>query len=405
MMTQMTSLLVLVAVLVCSHAQFDQDQSSKTIVNSTNDIELSIRQEPNTQDLNVYAIPVGQGDCTIIQCPNGNIVVLDCGSSGGNRVTPQQIQDALGDLINQVVAVIITHPDSDHFNYLYQINWNLDNIRAVIIGGVLDDYNRPRSPKFDEIYNWLLRFGGRLATVNNRAGMLPCIGDCTTAPGTNFCENQNIVFNILAANIGPSSNEKSIVMKVIMLVNQWSILLPGDIEGGAANTIATDPGVRPQLHSTVYKIAHHGASRLANSQVWLDPIKPMHAFASSGYNFGSCRHPRCETINRLNTVGTIAMAPPHAFYCGNPRGVMPMQYEDFTESIFETSPNSNTICLLTYTSAGMGKYDCNQILQPTNDFGDDEDCPDEDEEINGAVTAVANYSVFLSALFCLALKF
>lgn len=41
---------------------------------------------PDPTYLQIYALPVGQGDCTIIQCPgSGAIIVLDCGSCGGNN--------------------------------------------------------------------------------------------------------------------------------------------------------------------------------------------------------------------------------------------------------------------------------------------------------------------------------
>ena len=31
--------------------------------------------------LHIYALPVGQGDGTVIQCPNGDITIVDLGSS------------------------------------------------------------------------------------------------------------------------------------------------------------------------------------------------------------------------------------------------------------------------------------------------------------------------------------
>lgn len=57
--------------------------------------------------------------------------------------------------------------------------------------------------------------------------------------------------------------------------DQFSMLLAGDVEGSAATSIANTLGAR--LQSTVYKIAHHGASKLANSVTWLTPIKPYSA--------------------------------------------------------------------------------------------------------------------------------
>ena len=63
--------------------------------------------QPATDNMEIYAIPVGQGDCTLIQCPTGELVVNDCGSSGGNRVSPQNIQAALGTRINPFLFPIL----------------------------------------------------------------------------------------------------------------------------------------------------------------------------------------------------------------------------------------------------------------------------------------------------------
>ncbi len=253
----------------------------------------------------------------------------DCGSSGGNRYRPQHIEAYLGNRIGDVVAVLISHPDRDHFNYIPFINWTVQNIQAVIIGGVLQDYNRT-STDFRAIYNWLTNFNsaGRMYVVS---GGTPCIGNCTVPGGINFCIN----FNILAANVRSQSNQKSIVMKVTF--GAFNALLPGDMEGPASTVIAGDATVRPLLRSYIYKIAHHGASRIANSPAWLAPISPQLAFASSGYNFGNCKHPRCDTIKRLLALNTLAATTPHNIYCGNTGG--PRTINGFAYHIYETSPN------------------------------------------------------------------
>ena len=63
---------------------------SLTEFDSVEKIKLGLKESNDL--LNVYALPVGQGDCTIIQCPNGNLVVVDCGSTGGyHRLQPIQI--------------------------------------------------------------------------------------------------------------------------------------------------------------------------------------------------------------------------------------------------------------------------------------------------------------------------
>ena len=34
-------------------------------------------------ELAIHFIDVGQGDCTLVECPNGETVLIDCGTSGG----------------------------------------------------------------------------------------------------------------------------------------------------------------------------------------------------------------------------------------------------------------------------------------------------------------------------------
>ena len=383
--------LTVVAMFAWGNAQsssLGENNSSIEVVNSIDDIHFTL-QSPSIDRLTIYALPVGQGDCTLIQCPNGNLIVLDCGSSGRrqHRLTPTQIQTYLNPMIRQgkVKAIIITHADWDHFSYLPQIQWNLESIQAVIIGGTLQDYTR-FNPQRTDIHNWLRNFQNRqtLFTVNNGER---CIGECPMQIGLAFCQNPNIRLDILAANVHNQPNEKSIVMTV-SVNNGWSALLPGDMEGPAATQIANAIG--PQLQSTVYKMAHHGASTRANQPDWLERIRPRIAFASSAYNFGNCRHPRCETIGRLVTLNTIPQGvQPHPFYCGN-RNVPPSTSNQFMMSMYVTNPTPNVLCLLKYSSMGDSGSNCWLVQQlpieeagedkPSSDDDDDDECPSDGEE-------------------------
>jgi beta-lactamase superfamily II metal-dependent hydrolase len=362
------------------------------IMNSAEDLQTKIPGPSHY--LQVYALPVGQGDCTIIQCPhNGNIVVVDCGSNGGTRHTPNSIENYLGDHIDKVVAIIVTHSHKDHYNYLDQIHWNYDSIRDVIIGGNLKDYEC-KSPHND-FHSWLLQLYFeyyKLRWINNGQPCIKGVKDCvvttdTTIFNTNFCNDEKIIFDILAANVQPSEkpepNEKSIVMKVTdTRVNvdgkYWSMLLPGDIEGEAACIIASKLG--GHLQSYVYKMAHHGACSKANKLIWLQPIQPRQAFASSGFYFRNCNHPRCTTINRIKGLDTIKMEQnPHHLYCGtkNQKKDVHTYYH-----IYETSPAKNVECVLKYTSQGHFDSACNQY-NPENYYKfaqlpyEDDDCNDQ----------------------------
>ena len=253
----------------------------------------------------------------------------------------------------------------------------LNIIQNVIIGATPNKYNDQR------ILDWLEHFHnqGKLKLVSDGNG---CIGNCIVNGGLNFCNNQNIRFDILAANVvldnRPYTNQMSIVMKVS--ANIFTALLPGDMEGPVASLIAERLG--QQMQSAIYKIAHHGASRLANKQDWLAPIQPKTAFASSGYNFGNCRHPRCEAICNLMPLGVTnikADSEPHTFYCGNYPG-NPVQRQDYRYSIYETTPTANTMCIIKYSSDFRVSNDCNQVQEMSISGSvvddDDDECSEEE---------------------------
>ena len=71
-------------------------------------------------------LAMGQGDCVIIRCPNGKVVMVDCGSKAyldyGLTVNAQQIIRAIcKDNANKIDALIFTHHDKDHYNVLKTI--------------------------------------------------------------------------------------------------------------------------------------------------------------------------------------------------------------------------------------------------------------------------------------------
>lgn len=72
---------------------------------------------------------MGQGDCILIVCPNGQLVMIDCGSSkgvGGNNDELLQdvrtdVREVAGQNRNKIDILILTHCDRDHFNQISRI--------------------------------------------------------------------------------------------------------------------------------------------------------------------------------------------------------------------------------------------------------------------------------------------
>ena len=96
--------------------------------------------------LDVHTLPVGQGDCTVIFCPNKkNAVLFDCGSSSKN-----QIQFSSGDVKSYFsrvdnITIILSHADTDHYNYIPNIFDNLElksKVWRIYIGDDESEYNK-----------------------------------------------------------------------------------------------------------------------------------------------------------------------------------------------------------------------------------------------------------------------
>lgn len=91
--------------------------------------------EANLGEMNFAFIDMGQGDCTIISCPDNQVLVVDCGSTG---YLPEDSFDAARELVRDwadgnSVYVILTHPDRDHYNKIVHLLAGADPVDVVNI--------------------------------------------------------------------------------------------------------------------------------------------------------------------------------------------------------------------------------------------------------------------------------
>jgi beta-lactamase superfamily II metal-dependent hydrolase len=75
---------------------------------------------------------MGQGDCCMVRCPDGQVIVVDCGSleNWDEEFDPfiracellRSVEWA-GGQSNKISALILTHPDNDHHNKVVDLCW------------------------------------------------------------------------------------------------------------------------------------------------------------------------------------------------------------------------------------------------------------------------------------------
>ena len=326
----------------------------------------------SSNDLEVHTLPIGQGDCNIIYCPNSEDAVLfDCGSISGHndpRLSPEFIKEMFLSKVKHL-TIMLSHGDQDHYNYLPRIfpvrtsdSWST-KIQEIIIGGKRQDYSCINA----KIIPWL----NKVKELN-----IP-IKEAVEQTTLNICNNDKIHFHIISANKGSSKNEKSIVMKLSRDSCDSSLLFTGDMEHIAARDLATTNPYKTQLQSTHYKVAHHGASSKANKEEWVAAIQPEEAHISSAY-IGRYGHPRCDAVARIMNVRSIGFTNPigspstHPFMCsiiesvGSKKNKTPIT-GDICHRFFSTTPESDKICLirLTYNNGGpaVTNYYCGTMTE------------------------------------------
>ena len=183
--------------------------------------------------LHIYALPVGQGDSHVIQCPSGELTIVDLGSSddiaAGFWNVPELINFFTGQY-NRIRNVVLSHNHYDHYVFLPDV------LPATAdLSGLQDIYISCQFPHLVAmIQQWLADTGlennVRIFNRGNPCG--PIVGQpCETI---NLCPSDPAIsVNVLSANVGSqcvsgNKNIDSIVFEITY--GSVQVVFNGDFE-------------------------------------------------------------------------------------------------------------------------------------------------------------------------------
>jgi competence protein ComEC len=248
-----------------------------------------------SNQLEVTAIDVGQGDSLLVVSPNGRAMLIDAGGPTGAAANAENAAGSSAfDIGEQVVSpylwsrqlrrldiVALTHAHSDHMGGMPAV---LRNFRPRELWVAVDPNSAPYRALLDEA-----------ATLGIRVRHLRA-GDRLPWDGVDV--------SVLAptpayVNPGSPGNNDSLVLR--MRLDRASALLEGDAEAPSEHLMATAAlsGLGPPIGpDTLLKVGHHG-SRTSTTSEFLALAAPLDAVISVGAHntFG---HPRPEIIERLH---------------------------------------------------------------------------------------------------------
>jgi competence protein ComEC len=249
--------------------------------------------------LRVTVVDVGQGDSTLIDFPEGGLMLVDGGGIVGSKVDPgQRILEPLlrARRRARIDVMVLSHPHPDHFLGLLHVAERFE------IGEFWDTGQ-------GEAHGAGPDYARLLAILRQRG--VPIRRPAELCGARDFSGAR---IRVLAPCPGydpaHGANDNSFVIK--LQHGAHSALLMGDAEHDAeAALLAAHPA---QLDASFLKVGHHG-SRTSTTPAFLAAVSPEYASISCGVRntFGHPHAPTLETLNaqavtvlRTDQVGSVS---------------------------------------------------------------------------------------------------
>lgn len=240
-------------------------------------------------ELRVHFLGIGQGDCTIVEFPDGDALVVDAGD--GSFEHNNFLIRYLKGLRAQGLILVVTHADVDHYGGMEEIVHVFGAEQAYLpaIG--------TQASAYQSLAETLERSGCSVGTLKRydaierpSGAYAVCISphavgesDANEASAVLYLSYQDVNF-MLCADIS-AEREAQLLRE--------AALYDGIFDSGALR-------VRPE-ETDILKTAHHGSAN-SSSEVWLQTLSPEVAVLSSGRG-NAYRHPAAETLARLRQAG------------------------------------------------------------------------------------------------------
>ena len=280
---------------------------------------------PESGQLVVHYIDVGQGDCIYIAFPDGTDMLIDCGSEGGSNAYQTSAINDLKKLNpdGKIDHVMATHSDTDHVSYLDEVlsEFQVNNVYMPNIessyeksfefgnkkGTVKELVEKSKLDKFtdDDKINTLVYARFFVAALSEpncnitlNIGKYEIRGQDYTF--TFYCLSQEEwdSRSLKTKNGNPDATQINAVSPIgILEYAGRRLVFTGDSNKSNEDYYCE---TYPYVDCDVLKVAHHG-SKGSSSNKFLEHVTCEYAVISAGGK--SYGHPEQTTLDRLKANG------------------------------------------------------------------------------------------------------
>jgi competence protein ComEC len=237
------------------------------------------------KDLRATFLDVGQGDCTLVEFPQGKRMLIDGGGLygdfdvGANFVAPFLWKRR----ILKVDYLVLSHPEPDHYKGLLFIAQHFGP-REFWHNGMTS-----KASTYEELLNIIDDKGIRMVKVKD--GFTRSIGRARVEalhPAEGWMPG--------GERKKGWANNNSLVLRIAF--GDHNVLFTGDIEGEAENRLLRDD---KKLGAQVLKVPHHG-SKTSSTYYFVKEVSPEYAIFPLGYK-NIYHFPNKRVVGRYEELG------------------------------------------------------------------------------------------------------
>lgn len=223
-------------------------------------------------------VDVGQGECIVLTDENGNVYMIDAGTTGESSVYKNRIKSTLKySGISKVDVLIVTHPDTDHISGIFEMLEDADQPGHIKLGEIMLP-KMPGNENYDRLTD--LAAEKRIPVRDIYSGL-----ELDSEDFKLICLHPSEGF------VSDDANDMSAV--VLFKYGNFRALFTGDISSAVEQTLEVP-------NCMLLDVSHHG-SKYSSDEEFLAEVSPQIAVISAGKNnlYG---HPAPETLARLKEV-------------------------------------------------------------------------------------------------------
>ena len=284
--------------------------------------------------LHISFLQMGQGDCCLIATPKGRVIMIDCGTDAHDDekvdAHTKRVQDSIYSQKflkdkNEIDVLILTHPDTDHYNKAKTVLKHDVKIHNVYYSAKFSDYSAGQTSAWIHeritdasfikavTHNKLSEFG--FIQINDKevqpADRENKVDRLDKQGGIRIVHEEDCKISILASNINQiytfenksiidNDGEKHVnrgsIVTLIEVFNQ-KILICGDATRNTEHYLVESSGARI-ADVFILQAPHHGSNNTSSSERFVNKTNPINVVMSAGKKIDKDHLPSAATISR-----------------------------------------------------------------------------------------------------------